>query len=287
MLVLAGIAILAACDPDGGASELSGSGGAGGSGAGDFGGSFGGFNAVGGSSSGGGEPEITEVFGHGPSTLYRLEPITKQVTAVGQFSGCSGGVIDIAIDKDNQLYGTTSTGLYRINRETAVCTEIATGNYPNSLSFVPEGTLDPDVEALVGYVGSDYVRIDPVSGTVQPVGSIGSGLASSGDIVSVEGGGTYLTVTGAAAGCGDCIVEVNPKTGDLVQNFGSVDHAAVYGLAFWGGSAYGFSNGGQLFEIAFDGGSVSTQLISIPGAPAGLAFWGAGSSTAVPLVAPQ
>lgn len=227
---------------------------------------------------GGASSLIAEVYGHSPYTLYRLDPITKQVTTVGDFSGCSN-VIDIAIDKDSNIYGTTFGALYKIDKNTAKCTQISLGSYPNSLSFVPAGTLDPAIEALVGYNGSDYIRIDTANGDVKSIGSIGSGYASSGDIVSVIGGKTLLTVTGA--GCGDCIIEVNPVTGGLVKNYGQLGYGAVFGLAFWAGSAYGFTDGGQLFEIQFSGNTVNTTLIPIPGNP-GLQFWGAGSTTKAP-----
>jgi len=36
---------------------------------------------------------------------------------------------------------------------------IADGDYPTSLSFVPAGTVDPDEEALVGFVDEQYIRI--------------------------------------------------------------------------------------------------------------------------------
>jgi hypothetical protein len=223
-----------------------------------------------------------EVYGHSPDTLYKLDPVTKAVTVVGKFQGCTQ-IIDIAIDESNNIYGTTQSGLWAIDRATAKCTLLAQGDYPNSLSFVPKGTLDPNEEALVGYDGSTYIRIDKKTGQITPVGSIGGGFTSSGDIVSVKGGSTYLTVKGT--GCADCLIEVNPKTGAMVKNFGQVSHDDVFGLAFWAGQLYGFDNGGELFEISLQGGSVKTTPIAIPGSPAGLQFWGAGSTTSAPLVA--
>jgi hypothetical protein len=242
---------------------------------------------VGGSASTGtgGDNLIAEVYGHSPNTLYRLDPVTKQVTTVGDFGGCSS-VIDIALDKDSNLFGTTFGGLYRIDKNTAVCTLISNGSYPNSLSFVPKGTVDPNTEALVGYNGSTYIRIDTVTGAVTPIGSLQGGLISSGDIVSVINGKTLLTVNGL--NCGDCIIEVNPTTGDMIQNWGPVGYGAVFGLAFWAGKAYGFSNAGQLFEISFGATNVTTTPIAISSAPPGLSFWGAGSTTsAPPIVMPQ
>ena len=68
---------------------------------------------------GGGMPAAeTEVFGQSAATLYRLDPVTKQVTTVGNFVGCPSAVIDIAIDKDGGMIGTTFDGLYKIDKTT-------------------------------------------------------------------------------------------------------------------------------------------------------------------------
>lgn len=223
--------------------------------------------------------QVAEVFGESPDTLYKLDPITKAVVVVGMFQGCSQ-VIDLALDKDSNMFATTFNGVYRVDRTTAVCTLIAMGSYPNSLSFVPAGTLDPNVEALVGYVGAEYIRIDPSTGAITNVGTIGGGLSSSGDIVSVKGGGTYLTVNGP--GCGDCLIEVDPASGALKKNWGPVGYSSVFGLAFWAGAVYGFDNGGDLFQVNFNGAALQTTSIPIPNKPAGLQFWGAGSTTSAP-----
>mgnify|MGYP000847682799 CR=1 FL=1 len=231
----------------------------------------------------GGPQLIAEVWGHSATTLYKLDPDTKAVTTVGNFSGCSS-IVDIALDGESNLYGTTNGGLYKIDKASAKCTLIKNGSYPNSLSFVPKGTVDPAAEALVGYDGGDYIRIDTTTGAITKIGAIGGGLVSSGDIVSVKDGPTYLTVKGTSA-CtsNDCLVEVDPKTGKMVKNWGSVGYSDVFGLAFWAGSIYGFSNDGELFEVTLTGGSLKTNTIPIPSKPANLSFWGAGSTTSAPV----
>lgn len=292
-LLLSSIGLVIGCSASNDTS-LFGAGGEGGAGGGDpgsGGGGAGGSSSTGinitvgsggGGGAGGGGDLIAEVYGHSPNELYKLDPTSKEVKVVGAFQGCSG-VIDIALDKDSNLYGTASGGFYKIDKDTAACSLIASGGYPNSLSFVPKGTVDPNVEALVGYNDASYIRIDAVTGVITPLGgSLPSGYASSGDIVSVINGPTYLTVVGP--GCGDCILEIDPAKGTMIKNWGPLGYGAVYGLAFWAGVAYGFSNDGDLFEVKFANNAVTTTSISIPGAPPGLQFWGAGSTTSAPPV---
>jgi len=241
---------------------------------------------------------VDEIYAHSVDTLYRLDPVTKKVDVVGRFTGCTSDVIDIALDADSNLFGTTRSdggggggggstgGLWRIDRKTAACTRIAQGTYPNSLSFVPKGTVDAAAEALVGYQdNNDYVRIDTKTGAVTKVGSLGNGgFSSSGDIVSVKGGSTYLSVNGN--GCSDCLVEVNPATGAVTRNWGTLGHSDVFGVAFWGGKVYGFDDGGGLFEVTFGSGQLGTTDIAIPNASGAMQFGGAGSTTSAPLTAP-
>ncbi|MGD0526928.1 MAG: hypothetical protein ABSE49_17410, partial [Polyangiaceae bacterium] len=139
---------------------------------------------------------VALIYAHSADTLYRLDANSKQVAVVGPFTGGCSSVIDIAIDSNSNAYVTTETNLWKVDLTTAACTNIATGSYPNSLSFVPKGTLDPNVEALVGYDGATYIRIDTTTGAVTNVGALTGGYTSSGDIVSVIGGGTFLTVKG-------------------------------------------------------------------------------------------
>ncbi len=265
----------AGSDADGGFSTSGGSSGSNG----ETGGQGGGFLTTGGGGDGGAPEEIAEVFGHTASELYRLDPETKAVSLVNTFNGCNT-VIDIALDKDSKLVATSVDGVYVVDKLTAACTLIEIGDYPNSLSFIPAGTLDPNVEALVGYRGDEYVRIDPQSGSIQSIGYLGgNGLFSSGDVVSVKGGSSYLTVTGNDCPT-DCLVEINPSTGAMITNWGPLGYSAVYGIAFWAGSVYGFDAAGNLFEVTFTGGVMTTTLIE----QTGTSFYGAGSTTSAPPV---
>lgn len=221
------------------------------------------------------------VYAHSPSTLFKLDPDTKAVTVIGNFDGCSG-VVDIALDAKSNLYASAG-GIYKVDTKTAKCTPVGGGGFAgNSLSFVPAGTLDPVKEILVTYSGGQYMRVDIDKGTTTNLGSLPSGFNSSGDIVSVKGGGTYVTVNGN--GCGDCLLEVDPKTGTMKKNWGPVGASAVYGIAYWAGSVYAFSDSGQIFELTFGTDKLISKEIAIPMKPSGLQFWGAGSTTAAPVV---
>ena len=225
----------------------------------------------------------TEVYGQTASTLYRLNPVTKEVDNVGNFNGCVY-VNDIAIDQSSNIYGVTGNQLVTIDSASARCIVIATGAFPNSLSFVAPGVLSSG-EMLVGYEGGDYVKIDPQTGVKTKIGQIGGGLTSSGDIVSVIGGKTFVTVKGQ--GCSDCLAEVNPMTGALVKNWGPIGFTDVFGLSFWGGKLYGFANDGTLFEVVLGNGMVTSTAIAIPNAPAMLMWAGAGSTTSASLETPK
>jgi len=224
-------------------------------------------------------PPSGEVYGHSDTVLYVVDTATHEVREVSAFQGCTH-VADIALDDSSTIYGSTGAELFLIENNSARCTRIASGSFPNSLSFVPAGTLEAGVEALVGYQGGDYVRIDPRSGAVTKVGELGGGFESSGDIVSVKDGKSFLTVKGPD--CADCLVEVDPKTGALVKNWGSLGHANAYGLAFWGGELYAFTDAGDVVLVKLSGDKLETTLLPVPNAPADLAFRGAGSTTVAP-----
>ncbi len=249
----------------------------------------------------GGTP-VGEVYGHSDTTLYKLEPYSKTVSIVGNFdclgnaAALGGGMWDIAIDKDGHMVGSMNNGLgagamVTIDKATAHCTVFKTGSYPNSLTYLPAGTLLPNSEALVGYNRDSYVQISTQNASVTTIGNLnpgpnGQNWESSGDIVSIIGDKTYLTVKpyGATSGT-DSIVEVDPKTGKIVKIIGNTGFTKLWGLGYWAGVAYGFSATGQLASIDLTTG-VGTA-IPLKNVPAGLSFWGAGVTTAAPIKPPQ
>jgi hypothetical protein len=219
------------------------------------------------------------VYGHSSTYLYRIDTATRNVSEVGFFAGC-GHVSDIALDETSTLYASNGAELFVVENNTARCTKVAAGAFPNSLSFVPAGTLDAK-EVLVGYEGGNYVKIDTASGATEKVGELGGGFESSGDMVSVKDGKSFVTVKGP--GCADCLVEIDPKTGVLTKNWGPLGLSDVFGLAFWGGEIYAFTDGGEVALVKLAGDELTVEKLSVPNAPADLSFRGAGSTTSAPV----
>src|SRR5262249_37668728 len=124
------------------------------------------------------------------AALFLLDPVAHTFGVVGNFKGCDK-VVDLAVDRTGRIFATTPNGLFRVDAGDATCTPIGgAGTYPNSLSFVPAGTLDPEADALVGFLDAQYVRIDETTGAVTPIGGIGGGYVSSGDLVALPDGRT-------------------------------------------------------------------------------------------------
>lgn len=244
---------------------------------------------------------VGEVFASTQSALYKLEPFSKVLTLVGDFdcitltpdpNDTQDGMADIAVDKNGKMYGigrvkpTSNWALVEIDKATAHCRSIAEigATFPTGLTFVPAGTVDPNVEALVGiFIGGDYTRFDLKTGVGTKIGTAGKDFFSKGaDIVSIIGGKTYSTNQGAP----DHLLEVDTKTGAILRDVGPIGNVSlIAGLGYWAGTLYGFSYEGKLFAINVD--TAAATEMPIPNAPAGLRFWGAAVTTAAPTQPPK
>lgn len=239
------------------------------------------------------------VYGHSESTLYLFEPGTNKLTTIGQFD-CydpADEVIDIAVSRTGEIYATTFERFLRIDPLTAKCTLIAdlpaseTRSYPNSLSFVP----GPAKEILVGYaqrgsVVDEYVEIDITTGEMIHRGDLNPPNAmtlyeSSGDIISLirDNNRTYATIKLAGGGGGtDLLAEIDPADGHVKQVIGNTNETEIFGLGYWGGKGYGFTNSGRLVAIDMNNGSSSLVLtLTEDGGPA-IRWYGAGVTTDAP-----
>lgn len=246
------------------------------------------------------------VYAHTATSLYLFEPIRKALTKVGDFACLDRGdrVLDIAVDRDGVMYATSDFGFLSINVTNATCTYVRrAGRYPNSLSFVPLGTVDPTKEALVGYQfdtvagnhvdqATRYVRIDVVDGSITKLGELNDPAApikykSSGDMIALvrRGNRAYLTVKLLDADSetgNDYLAEVDPSTGRITSVLGDIEKTDLFGLGFWAGKGYGFSASGEILELDMtNGASTVVTTLMQDGRP--VPWYGAGVKTTAPV----
>lgn len=242
------------------------------------------------------------VYAHTKDTLYLYEPVGGELKQIGKFScldtaDMNDVVVDLAVDKTGTVYATTFRRFLKVDPITAGCTEIkkaAVGDdsFPNALSFVPAGTVDPTKEALVGYApvggspdSTDYVRIDTTTGTMTKIGQLnattgGTQYKSSGDLISLiqDANRTFLTVKllGDGGTGTDLLAEVDPKTGVMKRIVGDTKQTNLFGLGYWAGKGYGFSDDGKISQIDMKTGAASVVKSAAP-------WYGAGVTTEAPI----
>lgn len=239
------------------------------------------------------------VYASTQTSLHSFEPYSKAFKKVGDFdctvapiSGASQqGMADIAANAKGELFGVGMTdpkdlfwALVGIDPKTAHCTVIRqfpkVVEPPIGLTFLPKNVLGPD-EVLVGIkLGGSYVRYDTSTGTESQIGTTAVSNCKASDIVSVEGGETYV------AGCpgqNPHLYAINPANGSVVRDVSTLTTTElVGGVGFWGGTVYGFLSDGTLWSIDPKTG-ISAKLAVSGGAP----FWGAAVTTTAPLALPN
>jgi hypothetical protein len=247
----------------------------------------GGTGSGSGSGSGsGGDGTVVYVYAHTSSTLYRVDPDTLAVQMVAPFNWGSVGsdsMTDIAIDKAGVMIGISYSRVYKVDPATAQTTLLSNalnGTF-NGLSFVPASMLgQTGDDVLVGTNNSDgkVMRIDPMTGAATQVGDMG-GFQSSGDMVAVDGFGTVQTVTTGAFSGADKLARLAPNTFAASAIGSGTGYSQIWGVAFWKGKVYGFTNGGQFVVIDPTTGN-AMMITQTPG----IAWWGAGVTTLAPVL---
>ncbi len=221
------------------------------------------------------------VFAHSSDTLYRMDNSGFVKIGYFAFDKNPGSMTDIAMDKNGTLYGVTFDDLFKCESKTAKCTWLASlpESY-NGLTFVPAGTVKPNVESLIGIANSGTWNLIEVTGSTATVTKLGAynGYTSSGDAFSVESIGTYATVKDdSGMSSNDFLVQVDPTNGNIIKNIGDTGVSDLWGFAWFGGKFYGFSDDTNIYEVNTTTGkaTISTAFKY----PAGVAWWGAAVST--------
>jgi hypothetical protein len=227
-------------------------------------------------------PGSAFVYAHTESALYRVDPDTLAITKVGNFTWSHGSdqMTDIAIDNKGAIIGISFDAVYTIDPSTAAANQLNAGlnGRFNGLSYVPAdmvGTTGDDV--LVATRGDDGIvfRVDPMTGVTMPIGNMGTGFASSGDLVSVTDFGTAQTTPGFG---NDRLVRLAASTFKATAVGQSIGFSQIWGLAFWKDKLFGFTNDGKF--VLIDPMTGAGTLVHDNGP----AWWGAGVTTSAPVV---
>lgn len=228
------------------------------------------------------------VWAHSARTLFAFDPRELVVSSVGDFilvDGTDAPVMtDLAVDSAGTLYACSRTALWRVDTESARATHLVDMALPtdvelNGLTFLPAGSLDAGDETLVGATDSgDYYRIDPETGATDHLGTYSNGYVSSGDIVSVEGAGTFATVKRDDL-ASDLLVRLDPRTGTATRIGEGIGFQRLFGLGYWRSRLFAFSADGALVEIDIETG-IGSVVTDATGTDQ---FWGAGVTTLAPV----
>jgi len=241
-------------------------------------------------------PRIDDVliYAHSRDTLYTFSAFTNTVTEIGRFTLPDGSdapfMLDIAVDSEGVVFTSSDTSLYLVDEETATVTVVGDFGLGGreqlfALSFLTASESPGGTETLIGATNEGaYYEVDRTNANTTLLGSYPDGWSSSGDIVSVEGLGTFATLRHddfTSDVLARIIFESDGTSAVFVigpTRSSTEDFRALYGLGYWGADLFGFSNSGQLLRINRITGAaevVSTTTGSDQ-------FWGAGVTTIVP-----
>jgi hypothetical protein len=118
-------------------------------------------------------------------------------------------------------------------------------------------------------------RVNPMTGASTQVGDMGGGFSSSGDLTSIAGFGTLQTVPGSPH---DKLVRLAPNTFTATVIGTDTGFDSIWGLGFWKGTVFGFTDTGQFIKI--DTTTGAGQLVQ----GGGPAWWGAAVTTTAPII---
>jgi len=227
------------------------------------------------------------VFAHTSTELFRMDVKSLTLVSVARFKWPSGTssrlMTDIAIDRYGVIWGVSYDDAFVINPVTAECWRM--GALPrsfNGLTYIPSQAIGGGDDRLVGIsIEGEWWRLTLNTGatnptvTVSSLGSYGGGWASSGDVFSIVGVGTFASVD-KGGGTADQLAEVDPSTGAITRLIGPIGGTEkVWGIAGWSGRVFAFDESGDLLVLDVATGNVNSRTRTPH------AWWGAGVRTVI------
>jgi hypothetical protein len=188
--------------------------------------------------------------------LYRVDPVTFDVTLVGTFTFPDGEqdlITDIARDSRGRMWGVGFAAVYSIDPTTLACTRLARhyGHTLNALSIVTaqmkRAREVPDIMIAAQSRDSTVSQVDPTTGELTPIGNAGGGLSSSGDITWASGVGAVMLASDFAGYEG--LVVLEPDTFAAKKIGPGWSFQKVRGLSLLPGGLLAVTEQGELLEI--------------------------------------
>ncbi len=235
------------------------------------------------------------IWAHSGRELFRFDPTTNQVTSVGILDatdetiepgpdGLFFSMTDLAVRSDGAVYGLGRGKVWRINTNNAMATSVVDEVRGVAMSFVPAGELGDSEELVIGYEDdadrARLARVDLETGMVEDLATFSGDCETSGDIASIVGLGTFITLRCQSDDSQDFLARLD-VTDASIEIIGPTGVSGIWGLGFWAGVFYGFTNDGKLVSINQTTGRatvVANDIGSMDG------FWGAGVTPDAPLI---
>ena len=238
------------------------------------------------------------VYAHGDHILYSIDLMAKTLVTVGPFNAPKVGssedtITDLAVGPDNTIYVISKTNLY---------TASATDGHVTLLGAVTTCGTDnvamtttPDGKLFVGDYQGAICRIDisTTPPTVMQIGSVGSGMALSGDLVGVSDGTVFATAYKLAdpanmgSNINNILVKLDTTTGAMQTQVGPTGFPKLFGVSYALGQVFAFTHDGSGDVITVDPSTGKGTLFNSfmdPSTGKGISFAGAGVNPMVPVV---
>jgi hypothetical protein len=186
------------------------------------------------------------IYASTQTQLYRIDPTSLVETLVMPLCTNVGGfqVSDFAVSSSGDVVvaDLASTAFHRADA-TGNCTFVTNLMVRlYAMTYVPPGVLGP-TEVLLGAGDDDGLyRVDPTTGVMQLVGSLGGQV---GDLVWT---GTQLLLT-RQTGATFSLFVIDPSTGATTATVGDTSFDKVYGLVWSNGALFGFTNMNGTLEL--------------------------------------
>ncbi|MBK9071837.1 MAG: hypothetical protein IPL79_12665 [Myxococcales bacterium] len=227
--------------------------------------------------------EVVHAFyAHSSNVLYKIDPLTNELTEVGPFSGAfnpaADQATDLALNAAGELYIATFSKIMRVNPETAEAELLSPqlSFSANALTFMPVDVGNPTgAERLIAGGSNQLAEINQTTGEATSVGSLGPSTGFSGDLFYVRDVGIYAMLDAGQSSTSLARLDETTFEATLI---GPTGFNGVWGMAFYAGTFYGFSAAGEMFTIDVNTGVGTLVVGPLPN----VSFWGAGVSTTAP-----